>query len=62
MDKQTVLEINEKLLDALCADFEHGVKSLNENAFSKFKKHYPELNNFIGWLNELEDELTKDDE
>ena len=62
MDKNTVLEINERLFDALSSDLEHGVKSLNENAWTSFKTRYPQLNGFIGWLNELEDELTKDDE
>ena len=62
MDKRTVLEINERLMDALSADLEHGVKCLNENAWESFKLHYPRLNDFISWLNEVEDELTKDDE
>jgi RNAse (barnase) inhibitor barstar len=62
MDKNTVIEINNRLWDALTADLEHGVKCLNENASASFNLYYPRLNDFISWLNEIEDDLTKDDE
>ena len=62
MDKRTVLEINERLINAVSSDLEYGVKCLNENAWQSFKTYYPRLNDFIGWLNEVENELTKDDD
>jgi len=34
------------------SDLEHGVKSLNEQAATKWRKEYPEIAKFGGWLNE----------
>ena len=34
------------------SDLEHGVKSLNEQAATKWRKEYPEIAKFGAWLNE----------
>jgi transposase-like protein len=34
------------------SDLENGVKSLNEQAAAKWRKEYPEIAKFGGWLNE----------
>lgn len=44
-------KINDILWGALQSDLEHGVKSLNEEAASKFYKTYPALKEFMEWMN-----------
>jgi hypothetical protein len=34
------------------SDLENGVKSLNEQAATKWRKEYPEIAKFGAWLNE----------
>ena len=55
-------EILDELHDALYGDLEHGVAWLNDKAATDFATSYPSLNKFVGWLSDLEDELTEEEE
>ena len=47
---ETFERISDELWSSLQSDFEHGVKSLNENAAKEFYTKYPNLKDFIQWM------------
>ena len=55
-------EILDELHSALYGDLENGVAWLNDKAAADFATSYPSLNKFVGWLRNLEDELTEEEE
>lgn len=49
-----LIQIQEALSAALQTDLEHGVKWLNEDAAKTFKRKYPQLNQVIGNIIDME--------
>lgn len=54
-------QITDYLSDAIQADMENGVASLNDKAAQEFRKKYPAISAFHGWLSELYLEEMPDD-